>query len=126
MTREEFMWGLRATDDVFDDEPLSRYAQQIADYDADRRELVKDQRALIEQQAKEIERLKDLNEHLKIEVQGQAKEIDRLKGALDDFTGTFETDFLLDGVIVDNPNDRWGQLTRLYTHAKQALKDEHS
>lgn len=32
------------------------------------------QRALIEQQAREIERLKDLNEHLKIEAQGHAQE----------------------------------------------------
>lgn len=32
------------------------------------------QRALIEQQAKELEQLKDLNEHLKIEAQGHAQE----------------------------------------------------
>jgi hypothetical protein len=51
MTREEFLLTLRTADDAFDDDPMSSYAQKIADYDADRRVLIQGQRA-------EIERLK--------------------------------------------------------------------
>jgi hypothetical protein len=48
MTREEFLVALRTADDVFEDEPFSPWAQRIADYDADRRVLIKEQRAEIE------------------------------------------------------------------------------
>jgi hypothetical protein len=67
MTREEFLHQLAFIDYEGDDIPFSNEAQRLADYDADRRVLIKEQRA-------EIERLKDLIEHLKIEAQGHAQE----------------------------------------------------
>jgi shikimate kinase len=146
MTRKEFMWGLRTTDEVFDDEPLSLYAQQIADYDADRRELIKDQRALIEQQAGVIAKqqnyitqlkqtisvyqqagmeglMRDYNDHQRIEQ--QAKEIARLRKFASTFLermnkyGQWE-----DGCFYHNRTCA-SELKEVIDMAKQALKEEH-
>ena len=51
MTRDEFMSALRTADDKFDTEPLSWWAQCIAEHDAD-------QRAEIERLTTELEQLK--------------------------------------------------------------------
>ena len=47
MTRDEFLSELRIVDDVFSDEPLTIHAQNLADYDADRRVMIKEQQAEI-------------------------------------------------------------------------------
>lgn len=56
--------------------------------------------------------------------QAQRERITQLEGALKDFVETFETDFVLDGVIVDKPDEGWGQLTRLYRTQQAALAGE--
>jgi len=48
----------------------------------------------------------------------------KVEQALEDFVRDFESDFVLDGKIVDNPNDRWGRLEFLYNQAKRALETE--
>jgi len=46
---------------------------------------------------------------------------DGVRPALRSFVDDFEGDFMVDGVIVDDPDSRWGCLTRLYKAAKTAL-----
>jgi hypothetical protein len=60
MNRDEFLLALRTADGAPEDEPFSRSAQRIADYDEDRRVLIKAQRD-------EIDRLKlELSEQREI------------------------------------------------------------
>jgi len=46
-----------------------------------------------------------------------------LRKALKSFVDDFEGDFMVDGEIVDDPDGRWGCLTRLYKEAKEALDE---
>tara|TARA_S200002703_G_scaffold135256_1_gene124037 strand:+ start:444 stop:983 length:540 start_codon:yes stop_codon:yes gene_type:complete len=48
---------------------------------------------------------------------------DPKRSALQSFVDDFETDFMVDGEIVDDPDGRWGRLTALYNEAKAALDD---
>jgi len=48
---------------------------------------------------------------------------DPIRSALQSFVDDFEGDFMVDGEIVDDPDGRWGCLTRLYNEAKEALDD---
>lgn len=59
MTREEFLTELRIVDDVWDDEPFTPNAQQLADYDADRRVLLAEKTAQIEQMDSELTELRE-------------------------------------------------------------------
>jgi hypothetical protein len=56
-------------------------------------------------------------------IKQQAQEIGRLRKALEDFTDTFEGDFVLDdGTIVDHPEAQWSPLVDLYHKSKAALQ----
>ncbi|MCP4661024.1 MAG: hypothetical protein GY856_36950 [bacterium] len=44
-----------------------------------------------------------------------------VREALEQFVHDFEGDFVLDGLIVDGPGERWGPLVGLYEQAKAAL-----
>mgnify|MGYP003116569525 CR=1 FL=1 len=48
---------------------------------------------------------------------------DPVRSALQDFVDSFEGDFMWRGDIVDEPDKRWSQFTRLYERAKAALDD---
>ena len=49
---------------------------------------------------------------------------DPVRAALQSFVDDFEGDFVLeDGTVVDDPDARWGCLTRLYKEAKEALDE---
>lgn len=50
----------------------------------------------------------------------------KVEQALKSFVDDFESDFMLDGRIVDEPDKRWGVLTRLYEGARAALDAEDS
>ena len=54
--------------------------------------------------------------------QAKAREA-RLRTALEAFVKTFETDFVLDGVIVDEPARLWTPIEGLYLTGKQALTE---
>lgn len=49
------------------------------------------------------------------------QQVAALRGALARFVSYFETDFVLDGKIVDEPEKQWPQLVTLYNIAKTAL-----
>jgi hypothetical protein len=84
MNRDEFLRDLRIADDVGGDEPLTSYAQRLADYDADRRVLIRENNVafdqlntVITQQMEEIEQLKTKLATAKGEVWSQiVREID--------------------------------------------------
>ncbi len=47
-----------------------------------------------------------------------------MQTALEEFTRTFEDEFIENGELTDNPNHYWHPLGRLYTQAKHALEED--
>lgn len=58
---------------------------------------------------------------LRAYIEQTESERDRLREAAQDMVDSFEMDYMIDGVIVDNPRGPWG---RLYRVCKAALRGE--
>lgn len=123
MTREEFLNELEYADDVLYPGKFSPYARNIAAHD-------QAQRAVIEQQAKEIENLKSEMRHWTLERFNQlGQENQALREALQVWQSLFRQAVSVANGLTNYVGDRPGlhdaerSLERLEQQAQQALKE---
>ena len=120
MKRDEFINELRIVDDVFDDDPFTLHAQKIADHDADRRMLLACQRALIDEKATQIEMADHAYKLLAEAHEQQAKEIEQLKNDVRIAKDCYESEVLkVQMQLLPRIEDQAKEIARLKEQGKK-------